>query len=114
MNANLEPPIKQALELENLVQDEKLALLTIALYGDGSDNRGLPALLTANPQSVRETFLATKNAAPDSYKLLCGRLAIHIVAEYEAKNKEDESNYQRYKIPWEGILEPFFKNVLDN
>ncbi len=113
MQANLEQPVQRVLEIEGLSRDEKLTLLTIALYRDGSDTQGLPIILTANPAAVKNCFLQMKNANLGNYELLCGRLAIHIMKENEAKSKEDETNYQTYKIPWEGILEPFFKEVLD-
>lgn len=112
MNANLERPIQQVLGLENLNQEEKLTQLTIALYEDGSDERGLASFLMGN-QNKKNIFLLAKKANPVNYRLVCGRLAIHIMAEDETKDKEGKANFQSYEIPWDGILEPFFKDVLD-
>ena len=118
MQANLESQVRPVLNDDSLNRGEKSTLLAINLYGDGSDNQGLPLLVRGNPDAVRNCFSQAKAADPSSYKVLCGKLAIHIVLEAakgsEGENRADAKDYSSYKIPWEGLLEPFFKNVLDD
>ena len=118
MQANLESHVRPILDDDSLSRGEKGTLIAIDLYGDGSDNQGLPSFVRGNPDAVKQCFYQAKATDPKGYKLLCGKLAIHIVLQATKASQDekeaDNKDYTSYKIPWEGLLEPFFKNVLDS
>ena len=113
MQANLEPLIRQILNAERGTMNERIGVISILLYENGADNSGLAARIKEQGV-VRDCFLKAKEANPVGYKVLCSRIAIHIMDSEEAsEEKSEKSEYGSFKIPWKDILEPFFQRAIE-
>ena len=113
MQVNLESLVRQIVNSERGAKNEKVGLISILLYENGADNSGLSARIKEQG-SVKDCFLKAKEANPVGYKVLCSRVAIHIVdAEEASQKKSEKSEYSSFKIPWKDVLEPFFQTAIE-
>ena len=114
MQVNIASLVEPVLNYENANRDERIGFLAITLYGDGSDATGIAAHISGT-QVVKDCFQKVKQNNTSGYQVLCTRLAIYIVEMDEANQEEksNENDYTSFKVPWNGIMEPFIKKVMD-